>query len=76
MKSRHSFGVIWAFGWVLDGPNLKRWDRGWKRHVARHKTLIGRDTYDRWLHDVLCEWLVMKGSWTALKETIGDWNKW
>lgn len=77
MKNRHSFGVIWAFGYVVDGRVLKSWDRKWKRHVARHldRPWLGGDTYERWLEDVLCEWFIMKGMWCELKETIGNWNK-
>ena len=76
MKNRHSIGVIWAFGWIVDGRSLKRWDRKWKRHAVRHKWLLGRDSYERWLEDVLCEWLIMKGMWDDLKSLIGDWNRW
>lgn len=76
MKNRHSFGVIWAFGWVVDGRLLKAYDRKWKRHVVRHELVLKDNSYERWLDDVLCEWLIMKGQWADLKSIIGDWNQW
>lgn len=74
MKSRHSFGVIWAFGWVDDGIALWQSDRKWKRHVSSHGLPGQRDNYEWWLTDVLCEWFIMKGMWGELKDLIGGWD--